>query len=97
MHSQITFINENFNVIYSEFREELIYNINGRYVILDAEKITYMGNNAKIKAEKTKENNEAFSNFIQKIKFGESSMFYDSHDTVFENTRVEKLRSNLLR
>jgi len=97
MHSQLTFLNENFNVIYSEFREEFIYNINGKYVILDSEKITYNSNDPEKIKEKTKENNEAFSNFIQKMKFGESSSLFPSNDTIIENTRVEKLRANLLR
>ena len=96
IYSQITFLHDNFNIVYSEFRYEYIYNINGRYVIFDAEKIAYLGNDKDSIVEKTKENNQLFSDFIQRLKFGESTFLQPANDTIIQNTNVEKLRNLLL-
>ena len=95
LYSQITFLNINFNTVYSEFREEFIYNINGNYVLFDTEKITYLGNDKINISGKTKENNKIFSDFIQKLKFGEATFFQTTNDTIIENTNVEKLKKLL--
>jgi len=96
IYSQITFLHDNFNIVYSEFRYEYIYNINGRYVIFDPEKITYLGNDKDSIVEKTKENNQLFSDFIQRLKFDESTFLQPANDTIIQNTNVEKLRNLLL-
>ena len=96
IYSQITFLHDNFNIVYSEFRYEYIYNINGKYVIFDVEKIAYLGNDKDNIVEKSKENNQLFSDFIQRLKFGESTFLQPANDTIIQNTNVEKLRNILL-
>ena len=93
VYSQITYLTEHFKIVYSEFREEYIYNINGRYVIIDSEKLTQIDDT---KPEFIQENNKLFAEYIQKLKFGEVSMFQPTNDTIIENTNVEKLRYLLL-
>ena len=46
--------------------------------------------------EKSKENNQLFSDFIQRLKFGESTFLQPANDTIIQNTNVEKLRNILL-
>ena len=94
LHSQITYLTEHFNIIYSGLREEYIYNINGQYVIFDSDKLMRFDINNQ---ELIKENNKLFSEFIQKLKFGESTLFQPSNDTIIENTHVDKLQRLLLR
>jgi hypothetical protein len=92
LYSQISFLYETYSMIYSEFRENLIFNLNGRYVILDVDKIVYLGTDENTKKEKRDENNKLFSSFIQKLKYGDIVV---SNDTIIEYTNVEKLRLRL--
>ena len=64
-------------------------------MLFDTEKITYLGNDKINIFEKTKENNKIFSDFIQKLKFGNALFFQTTNDTIIENTNVEKLKKIL--
>jgi len=92
LYSQKSFLYETYSMIYSEFRENTIFNLNDRYVILDVEKIVYLGTDENTKKEKHDENNKLFSSFIQKLKYGD---IFVSNDTIIEYTNVEKLRLRL--
>ena len=91
IHSQLTFLNEHFNSIYSEFREDFIYNINGRYVILDHEKLVNLGKDESTKNPKLAENHKLFSDFIQKLKFGDS-LIKTTNDNIIDHTNVAKIQ-----
>lgn len=96
LYSQKTYLAEHLNMIYSEFREEHIYNINGHYVIFDSEKLTYLGtDNTKITEAITK-NNTDFCNFIQKMRLGGDSILLTPTNNIIENTNVDKLTKRLL-
>ena len=92
IYSQLLFLMETYNMIYSEFREDFIFNINDKYIILDIEKLIYLGPSENITAEKISENSISFSNFIQKLKYADIIV---TNDNVIENTNVEKLRLRL--
>ena len=96
LYSQKTYLAEHLNMIYSEFREEHIYNINGHYVIFDSEKLTYLGtDNTKI-TEAIAKNNTDFCNFIQKMRLGGDSILLIPTNNIIENTNVDKLTRRLL-
>ena len=96
LYSQKTYLAEHLNMVYSEFREEHIYNINGHYVIFDSEKLTYLGtDNTKITEAITK-NNTDFCNFIQKMRLGGDSILLIPTNNIIENTNVDKLTKRLL-
>jgi hypothetical protein len=96
LYSQKTYLAEHLNMIYSEFREEHIYNINGHYVVFDSEKLTYLGtDNTKI-TEAIAKNNTDFCNFIQKMRLGGDSILLIPTNNIIENTNVDKLTRRLL-
>jgi len=96
LYSQKTYLAEHLNMIYSEFREEHIYNINGHYVVFDSEKLTYLGtDNTKI-TEAIAKNNTDFCNFIQKMRLGGDSILLIPTNNIVENTNVDKLTRRLL-
>ena len=91
LYSQKTYLYQQFNMIYSEFREEFIYNINGRYVLVDAEKLQYLGTDTSANSTANSDNNLLFIAFIQKIQDGGDSILQTSESHLIENTNVDKL------
>lgn len=91
LYSQKTYLYQQFNMIYSEFREEFIYNINGRYVLVDAEKLQYLGTDTSANSTANSDNNLSFIAFIQKIQDGGDSILQTSESHLIENTNVDKL------